>query len=118
MFDIRDIGGGNSAASTIGGLIVFAEALSDRSFREVVLAWRGEPRFILSGDDFRQMGREASYENPVYTIRTLPEKLYLPDGRRAFSRWTGGVIGVLGAQMDDVNNFARQWYIADAVRRY
>lgn len=117
VLDVRNVGLGNSAAATIGGLIDFADALSDREFREVVLAWRGEARFILDGDDFQQMGREADYQNPVYTIRTLPEKLHRPDGSRAFSEWTGGMIGVLGAQMDDVNDFTRQWYIRDAINR-
>lgn len=61
------------------------------------------------------MAWTASFPNPVYTIRTLPEKLRRPDGSRAFSVWTGGMIGVLGAQMDDVNNFAGQWYLDDAI---
>lgn len=117
VLDIREVDLENSAAATIGGLIEFADALSERDFREVVLAWRGEPRFILGGRDFQEMGREAPYQNPVYTIRTLPEKLRRPDGSRAFSVWTGGMIGVLGAQMDDVNEFARQWYMLDAISR-
>lgn len=117
VLDVRGVGLENSAAATIGGLVEFADALSDRKFREVVLAWRGAARFILGGDDFQQMGREAGFQNPVYTIRTLPEKLRHPDGSRAFSEWTGGMIGVLGAQMDDVNDFARQWYIQDAIDR-
>lgn len=115
VLDLRNVGPESSAARTIGGLVDFAENLSDREFDEVVLAWRGEARFILGGDDFREIGRTASYQNPVYTIRTLPEKLRRPDGSRAFSVWTGGMIGVLGAQMDDVNDFAGQWYLDDAI---
>lgn len=117
VLDIRDVGPENSAAATIGGLIEFADALSERKFREVILAWRGEPRFIIDGRDFQSMGREAPFQNPVYTIRTLPEKLRRPNGSRAFSVWTGGMIGVLGVQMDDVNEFARQWYMLDAISR-
>lgn len=115
VLDLRDVGPESSAARTIGGLVDFAENLSDREFDEVVLAWRGEARFILGGDDFREMGRTASYQNPIFTIRTLPEKLRRPDGSRAFSVWTGGMIGVLGAQMDDVNDFAGRWYLDDAI---
>lgn len=115
VLDLREVGPESSAARTIGGLIDFAENLSEREFDEVVLAWRGEARFILGGDDFREMGRTASYQNPVYTVRTLPEKLRRPDGSRAFSVWTGGMIGVLGAQMDDVNDFAGQWYLDDVI---
>lgn len=117
VLDIRSVGLENSAAATIGGLIKFADELSDREFREVVLAWRGEARFILNGEDFLQMGKEAGYQNPIYTIRTLPEKLTRPDGSEAFPTWRGGMLGVLGEQMDDVNKFAREWYLNEAIRR-
>lgn len=117
VFDIWAVDGGNSAAGTIGGLIEFADALSDREFREVVLAYRGQARFILEGRHFKTIGREAAYQNPVYTVRTLPEKLRTPDGRRAYGSWTGGMLGVLSQQMDDVNAFARDWYIRDELMR-
>jgi hypothetical protein len=115
VFDIRGVETGNSAAATIGGLIEFADSLSERRFDKVILAWRGKSRFILDGDDFQSMGRSASYQNPVYTVRTLPEKLRRPDGTLAFSTWSGGAIGVLGQQMEDVNRFAREWYVNDAL---
>lgn len=118
VFEIRGVETGNSAAATIGGLIEFAELLSERDFDKIILAWRGNARFVLDGDDFQSMGGRASYQNPVYTIRTLPEKLRRPDGHRAYSSWSGGVIGVLGNQMDDVNDFAREWYIEDATESF
>lgn len=117
VLDLRSVGPESSIAGTIGGLIRFAENLSDREFDEVVLAWNGDARFIMDGKDFREIGRTASYENPAYTVRTLPEKLRRPDGSRAFSVWTGGLIGVLGAQMEDVNDFADQWYLDDVISR-
>lgn len=117
VLDIRSAGPENNAAATIGGLIEFADILSDREFREVVLAWRGEPRFILGGKDFQDMGRKALHQNPIYTLRTLPEKLRLPDGTRAFSVRTGGLISVAGAQLEDVHAFARKWYMLDAIGR-
>lgn len=115
VLDLRSVGPESSVARTIGGLIQFAENLSDREFDEVVLAWNGDARFILDGKDFHKIGRTASYENPVYTVRTLPEKLRRPDGSRAFSVWTGGMFGVLQAQMDDVSDFAGQWFLDDVI---
>ena len=46
-------------------------------------------------------------------MRTFPENVYRPDGARAFDSWTGGVLGVLGKQMEDFNEFHKQWYIED-----
>ena len=45
----------------------------------------------------------------AYLIRTLPEKLFNPDGTAAFGRWEGGLLGVLSKQMEDVSAAALRW---------
>ena len=112
-YDLWDIGPEASHAFTLGRFFQFAEELKDREFKEVRLAYRGKTKFILDGDDFQEIGRSFEYQNPVYIVRTLPEKLKTPNGRKAFSRWSGGLLGVVGAQMDDVNQMARNWYLDD-----
>jgi hypothetical protein len=118
VFDIWSVEGTASAAGILGGFMSFAEKMKDREFRQVVLAYRGEARFILDGNDFAEIGREHGWQNPVYTLRTFPERLTTPDGSPAFSTWSGGMIGVLGAQMDDLNKLASAWYIDDEIRRH
>ena len=113
VFDLWELGYGESAASVLGRFFAFAEEMKDREFREVHLAHRGKTKFVLRGRDFREIGRDHAFQNPVYTIRTFPEKLYTPSGRPAFSTWTGGMIGVLGAQMNDINEVADDWFLND-----
>jgi hypothetical protein len=92
------------------GLFQAAEALNAREFDKVTLARGGKAVFIISGADFKQLGTNvAAGENPIYLLRTLPEKLTLPDGRRAFGSWSGGWLGVLNGQMDDLNAFGPAW---------
>lgn len=87
-----------------------AEALKDREFGRIILARQGKPMFMMEGAAFAQLGQDyAAGENPVYLIRTLPEQLYLPDGTAAYGTWTGGWLGVLGRQLDDVNAFGQAW---------
>lgn len=87
-----------------------AEALKGREFGRVILAHQGKPMFMMEGAAFSQLGQEySSGQNPIYLIRTLPEQLYLPDGTAAYGSWTGGWLGVLGRQLDDVNAFGRAW---------
>ncbi|WP_146112065.1 MULTISPECIES: hypothetical protein [unclassified Brevundimonas] len=87
-----------------------AEALKDRKFGQVVLARQGKPVFIMEGPAFVELGQQyAAGQNPVYLIRTLPEQLYRPDGSAAFGTWSGGWLGVLGKQMEDVNMFGEAW---------
>lgn len=116
VYDLRDVGLQASSAGVIGGFFAFAEEMKDRDFNEVLLAWRGEVRFRLPGDDFKEIGEEFSWQNPVYLLRTLPERLETPEGQRAFDTWTGGMLGVLNQQMDDVNSFTDQWFMRDAVQ--
>lgn len=118
VFDLRDLTAGASGAGVLGGFFQFAEEMQDRDFDYVYLAYHGHQRFRLAGDDFKEIGESFSYQNPVYLVRTLPEKLETPDGRRAFSSWSGGLLGVLGAQMDDVNALTRKWWLEDELNSY
>ena len=92
-----------------------AEALKDREFGQVSLARQGKTVFVMKGSDFAELGQEyAAGQNPIYLVRTLPEKIYRPDGSPAFGTWTGGWLGVLGRQMDDVNGFGQAWVSGEA----
>jgi hypothetical protein len=84
-----------------------------RRFRRVVLARARKPVFVMTGDAFSSIGSEyGAGQNPIYLIRTLPEKLYRPSGEPAFGKWEGGWLGVLGKQMEDANAAAREWMSA------
>lgn len=101
-----------SPAGLWRGLFQIAErsANDERHFDRVILARSREPVFIMEGEDFYRLGEERSLgQNPVYQIRTLPEKLYRPNGEGAYGRWTGGMLGVVKEQMEDVNEAARVW---------
>jgi hypothetical protein len=94
------------------GLFQSAKALheSGRRFDKVVLAKDGTPVFLMEGKEFSALGAEFSAgQNPVYLIRTLPEKLFRPTGQAAFGRWEGGWLGVLGKQIGDANEAGNQW---------
>src|SRR5262249_40352187 len=94
------------------GLFTSAQALqaSGRTFSEVILARSHQEVYHLTGESFTEMGKQYSEgENPVYLIRTLPEKLFTPDGRPAFGSWTGGLLGVVSHQMEDATKAGRQW---------
>ena len=82
-----------------------------RAFDRVILARRGDAIFFLKGADFREMGEEFELgQNPVYLLRTLPEKLFRPaDGSAAFATWEGGVLGVPMRQMQDLADAGQTW---------
>ena len=48
-------------------------------------------------------------------MRTMQEHLQNPDGSPAFEVWNGGLLGVLGKQMEDHNAFHKRWWVDDAL---
>jgi hypothetical protein len=108
LYDVKSV----APVDLFRALFQSAEALheSGRKFDKVLLARDGTPVFLMGGNEFSALGAEFSAgQNPVYLIRTLPEKLYRPSGEAAFGRWEGGWLGVLTKQMEDANKAAQQW---------
>jgi hypothetical protein len=113
VVDIRGMSEGNAPIDVMRALFQIAERMKDREFSEVRLAYHGETRYILEGEHFHRIGQEYAFQNPVYTIQTLPEHLYTLDGARAFETWTGGWLGVMNARMKDFSTFTETWFLHD-----
>lgn len=113
VFDLRQISRENRPIDVSRVLLQFAEKQKNHQFDRIVLSYKGSRKFQLKGDYFQLLGEEYEYQNPVYTLRTLPENVYQLDGSPAFGTWTGGVLGVVGKQLEDLNEFHRQWYLLD-----
>lgn len=114
-FDLREVKTEKAPADVTRVLLQFASSVKDRDFRVVRLAYKGQEKFRLDGTYFHTLGVELGAQNPIYTIRTMPENVKNLDGSAAFGTWTGGWLGVMSKQMEDVAEFHRRWYIADVV---
>jgi len=113
VLNLEDVG--NAAPVDLWrGLFQSAGAFSEsgRTFDRVIMARSDSAVFVLDGQDFADLGYGYSNgQNPLYLIRTLPEKLQTPDGASAFGSWTGGLIAVTAKQMEDANEAALQWTV-------
>ncbi len=94
-------------------LFQLAEILVDKNFEKVIFSFRFDEKYFVRGDYFKKMGQEFPHQNIVYLIRTFPERVYNMDGSKAFSTWTGGLLGVFTKQMEDHNDFHKVWYLED-----
>jgi hypothetical protein len=111
VIDLRSVESA-SPVDLIRSVFVSADVLQKRGseFERVYLARRGKIVFMMEGAAFDEIGAEyGAGQNPVYLVRTFPEKLHHPDGNAAFGQWTGGIFGVLGKQMEDVTTAIEQW---------
>jgi hypothetical protein len=111
VLDMKGIGPNNSMADVFRVVIQLSHSMQSKSFQTVKFEWHGSERYDLSGTDFQELGTALDGQNPMYIMRTFPEKLLLPDGTHPFGTWTGGMLGVLGHQMDDFNQFHHGWYL-------
>ena len=117
VYDLQEVSLNKSMADVLRVLLQFAEKAQSHKFESVELAFRGKAKFRMSGDYFQQLGQEYSWQNAVYTVRTLPENLKNLDGTAAYPEWTGGLIGVVGKQMEDVNDFHRRWWLEEMIKK-
>jgi hypothetical protein len=111
VFDIRGISPNKSRIDVSRFLLQFSEKLKDNEYERIILSFKGESKFMLKGDFFKEIGLKHGIQNPIYTLRTLPQHVYNIDGTNAFVTRTGRWMGVLGQQMDDLNAFHSQWYL-------
>jgi hypothetical protein len=113
VFDLTKVSGTSSEADVTRVLFRFAEKMKDRRFGRVYLSFQGHTKFFLDGEYFKELGDQVPSQNPIYLIRTLPENVRTLSGERAFGTWTGGILGVVGKQIEDFNQFHRDWYLND-----
>ncbi|GJA39145.1 hypothetical protein KAM342_43880 [Aeromonas caviae] len=112
---LREVKSDKSPMDVSRVLLQLSETLKDNNYKKVILSFKGGSKFMLEGDFFKETGMEYGIQNPVYTLRSLPQNVYNLDGTKAFPTWTGGLIGVLGKQMEDLTEFHKQWYINELV---
>jgi hypothetical protein len=113
FYDLNELSAETSPADVFRVFLQYSEKMKDKQFDKVILAFRGKPKFIVPGTYFKQLGQEYNFQNPVYTINHFPESIYRIDGTQAFGTWTGGWLGVASKQIQDFNDFHKQWYIDD-----
>jgi len=113
-FDLQEISGQNSMADVFRVFLQSAKALKSHEFQKVELEFRGDVRFMLEGAYFKKLGDEYDFQNPVYTMNTFTSHLYRPDGTKAFPEWTGGWLGVMTKEIEQFNEFHKQWYLAQS----
>ena len=113
VIDLRDVDSDKSTADVFRALFQIAEEFEGRDFSKVYLSSKGTKKFYIQGAYFEELGSSYSFQNPMYLLRTFPENTFSTNGTKAFSTWTGGALGVMGKQMDDLNELAQDWFMED-----
>ena len=110
IYDLRDVSGNATRLDVFRVFLQFAEIQKSKKYERVVLCRNGEPRFIIDGAYFQEIGQEYEMQNPMYTIRTFPTHLLTVDGRHPYSEYEGGILGVLSKEMEQFSDFCDEWF--------
>jgi hypothetical protein len=112
---VNNLSGEGSAMDVFRVLLQTADLLKENSYEKVELCFRNKTKFFLGGDEFKVIGEEFGEQNPMYTIRTFPEKITLLDGSNAYEMHKGGVLYLMGVQMADFQDMNGKWFMNDLV---
>jgi len=110
-FCINEISANAAAMDVFRVFLHTADVLKERKFEMVNLCFREETRFKLNGAAFATIGHDFEIQNPMYTLRTFPEKVLLPDGTPAYETHRGGVLYLMKVQMADFSDMHGKWYL-------
>lgn len=113
VYDIKSIKEDKAPLDMFRVFLTSAKCFKEKTFNTVELASRGNPKFYITGEYYKLLGTEFEVQNPIYTLRTFPENVYLLDGTKAYEEWSGGLFAVLKNQMEDVMDLNKKWYVDD-----
>lgn len=116
VFDLRNVSGDASQNGILLALLQSAEALNDKSFDRVILAYKGKAKFQLTGEYFQKLGEEFPWQNFNYTMFTFSENVRTLNDSPAFKTWTGGGLGLMNKQLEDLNSMHQSWYVSDLAK--
>jgi hypothetical protein len=110
VFDLLD--GGSSEVRRIDPvhlLLQFATQLDLNAIDRVILSRAGKMRFEVSGSNLRPLADSYAGGGRVWAFNNLPQAIRTSEGKQAYGEWTGGWLGVLQKQTEDLNNFIEAW---------
>jgi hypothetical protein len=90
-------------------MLEFAHKVDGKGPNKLVLARQGKPLYYLNWTDVHELADEYTYGNPIWSFNHLPERLHRMDGSKPYGTWTGGVLGVLKGQSEDLLSFLEAW---------
>jgi hypothetical protein len=109
VLNIDEVGADTKTVDMMRVLLQFAQTQKYSNYDWVILSCRGHEKFKMKGAHFKTLGIEYGEQNPMYTMRTLPENLCRMDGSRAYPVWEGGALGVMAEQMKNFSEFTTEW---------
>lgn len=109
VFDLRDTGSQVRRIDPLHLLMQFAHNARDKEFKYVILSRNGKKLFLIEQRDLLELSDSYSNGGRIWAFNHFPERVLSMDGRHPYGSWTGGWLGVLKRQTEDLNAFLTAW---------
>lgn len=109
VFDVRACKGDSRLIDPLHLLMQFGYKIKDTPIAYLSIASGGEEVYRLEKSDLDELARQYELGARIWAFDHWPERLKKPTGERAFESWSGGLLGVMKGQMEDLNEALRAW---------
>jgi len=110
VFDFRGATGSSvRRIDPVHLLLQFGYKVNSDSMQRLILAHEGRKLFYIQSSDLKELSREYTVGNPVWSLNHVPERVMGMEGYHAYGQWEGGWLGVLEKQTKDLNKFITDW---------
>ncbi len=109
VFDVRSCKGDSRLIDSLHLLMQFGSKIKDESFTHLSVASGGEEVYRLEKSDLDELAHQYELGARIWAFDHWPERLRKPTGERAYESWSGGFLGVMKAQAEDLNEALRAW---------
>ncbi len=109
VFDVRSCKGDSRLIDPLHLLMQFGYKIKDTRIDHLSIAAGGEEVFRLEKSDLDELAGQYELGARIWAFDHWPERLRKPTGERAYESWSGGFLGVMKAQAEDINEALRAW---------
>jgi|GEM_PF-2899988 len=116
IFDVRACKADSRKVDPLHLLMQFGDKIKDEKIDYLLIASGGNEVYRLPKSDLDELAEQYRLGARIWALDHWPERLRKPTGERVFEEWSGGVLGVLQAQLEDLGVALRTW-LANAETR-
>jgi hypothetical protein len=109
VFDVRSCKGNCRLIDPLHLLLQFGYKVRDDRFGHLAISAGGQEVYRLAKSDVDELAREYELGGRIWAFNQWPERLRKPTGERAFGTWSGGLLGVIKGQIEDMTEAIKTW---------
>lgn len=102
VFDVRVCKADSRRVDALHLLLQFGDKIKDEKIEYLSISSGGMEVYRLPKSDLDELAKQYRLGAELWALNHWPERLRKPTGERAFEEWSGGVLAVLQAQLDDI----------------